>query len=179
MNRRGKVKLADFGLTREYIVLRRVDARRNNGSWMQMVVQYRMDSEVGTSFWLAPECSTGHYTEKADVFSLGVLFLAILQRDYIKSNRKPYCGAFKRIRGVGEVGLRFAMARHNPETDIAFSRRAPGSRDMQRLVIEALRYDPDDRPSAYELCNTFEETDDLDLEWLFSLLSEDSTLEST
>ena len=47
LNRRGKVKLADFGLTREYIVLRRVDARRNDGSWMQMVVQYRMDSEVG------------------------------------------------------------------------------------------------------------------------------------
>ena len=121
----------------------------------------------------------GSLHKKSRVFSLGLLFLAILQRDYIKSNRKPYCGAFKRIRGVGEVGLRFAMARHNPETDIAFSRRARGSRDMQRLVIEALQYDPDDRPSAYELCNTFEETDDLDLEWLFSLLSEDSTLEST
>ena len=111
-------------------------------------------------------------------FSLGMLFFAILQRDYIKSNGKAYC-AFKRIRGVGKVGLGFAMARHNPETDIAFSRRARGSRDVQRLVIEALQYDPDDRPSAYELCNTFEETDDLDLEWLFSLLSEDSTLEST
>ena len=112
-------------------------------------------------------------------FSLGMLFFAILQRDYIKSNGKAYCSAFKSIRGVGKVGLGFAMARHNPETDIAFSRRARGSRDVQRLVIEALQYDPDDRPSAYELCNTFEETDDLDLEWLFSLLSEDSTLEST
>ena len=34
LNRRGNVKLADFGLAREYIALRRVDARRNDGSWM-------------------------------------------------------------------------------------------------------------------------------------------------
>ena len=34
LNRRGNVKLADFGLAREYIAPRRVDARRNDGSWM-------------------------------------------------------------------------------------------------------------------------------------------------
>ena len=38
LNRRGNVKLADFGLAREYIAPRRVDARRNDGSWMQMFV---------------------------------------------------------------------------------------------------------------------------------------------
>ena len=94
LNRRGNVKLADFGLAREYIALRRVDARRNDGSWMQMFVQYYMDSDVGSPYWLAPECFTGHYTEKADVFSLGLLFFAILKRDYIESNRKAYYGAF-------------------------------------------------------------------------------------
>ena len=83
LNRRENVKLADFGLAREYIALKRVDVRRNDGSWMQMSVQYYMDSEVGTLHWLAPECFTGHYTEKADVFSVGVLFFAILERDYI------------------------------------------------------------------------------------------------
>ena len=178
LNRRGNVKLADFGLAREYIALRRVDARRNDGSWMQMFVQYYMDSDVGSPYWLAPECFTGHYTEKADVFSLGLLFFAILERDYKESNGKTYYGAFKRIRGVGKVGLGAAMAMYNPETDIAFSRRAQGSRDVQRLVIEALQYDPDDRPSAVELCNTLKETEDLDLEWLFRFLSEDSPLES-
>ena len=169
LNRRGNVKLADFGLAREYIALRRVDA---------LFVQYYMDSEVGTPYWLAPECFTGHYTEKADVFSLGLLFFAILERDYKESNGKMYYGAFKRIRGVGKVDLGFAMARHNPGTDITFSRRAQGSRDVQRLVIEALQYDPDDRLSAVELCNTLKETEDLDLEWLFRFLSEDSPLES-
>ena len=133
-----------------------------------------MDSEVGTLHWLAPECFTGHYTEKADVFSLGVLFFVILERDYEGSNGKVYYGLFK---SIGKVCLGFAMARYNPETDVAFSRRAQGSRDVQRLVIEALQDDPDDRASADELRNTFEETKDLDLEWLFSLFSEDPTPE--
>ena len=147
LNGRGNVKLADFGLAREYIALRRVDARRNDGSWMQMFVQYYMDSDVGSPYWLAPECFAGHYTEKADVFSLGLLFFAILERDYKESNGKMYYGTFKRIRGVGKVGLGVAMAMYNPGTDITFCRRAQGSRDVQRLVIEALQYDPDDRPS--------------------------------
>ena len=29
-----------------------------------------MDSEVGTPYWLAPECFTGLYTEKADVLKI-------------------------------------------------------------------------------------------------------------
>ena len=121
LNRRGNVKLADFGLARENIAPRRVDARRNDGSWMQKVPQYYIDYEVGTTYWLAPKYFMDHYTEKADVFSLGLLFFAILERNYKESNGKMYYGAFKRIRGVGKVGLGVAMAMYNPGTDIEFS----------------------------------------------------------
>ena len=65
-----------------------------------------------------------------------MLFFVILERDYEGSNGKVYYGLFK---SIGKVCLGFAMARYNPETQ--------GSRDVQRLVIEALQYDPDDRAS--------------------------------
>ena len=73
-----------------------------------------------------------------------MLFFVILERDYEGSNGKVYYDLFK---SIGKVCLGFAMAMYNPETDVAFSRRAQGSRDVQRLVIEALQYDPDDRAS--------------------------------
>ena len=41
---------------------------------MTTYVQYYMESVLGTPYWMAPEYFYGHYTEKADVFSLGVLF---------------------------------------------------------------------------------------------------------
>ena len=34
------VKLADFGLAREYIALKRTDAQQNDGSWMTSYAQY-------------------------------------------------------------------------------------------------------------------------------------------
>ena len=79
---------------------------------MQKVPQYYIDYEVGTTYWLAPKYFTDHYTEKADVFSLGLLFFAILQQDYIESNGKAYYGAFNV----------FAVL-YNPGTDIEFSTR--------------------------------------------------------
>jgi len=151
------VKLADFGLAREFIALK-TDARLDDDSWLTSYAQYYMDSEVGTPFWMAPEVFDGHYTEKADVFSLGVLFYAILERDFITDvNGKKFYGAFKRIRGKGKVGLGYAMAIHNPDISIDFSSRAQGSNTQQRITLDALEYDKEDRPSAAEVQRVFEE----------------------
>ena len=145
------VKLADFGLAREFIALK-TDARLDDDSWLTSYAQYYMDSEVGTPFWMAPEVFDGHYTEKADVFSVGVLFYAILERDFITDvNGKKFYGAFKRIRGKGKVGLGYAMAIHNPDISIDFSSRAQGSNTQQRITLDALEYDKEDRPSAAEV----------------------------
>ena len=144
------VKLADFGLAREYIALK-TDARLDDHSWLSGYAQYYMNTEVGSPYWMAPEVFDGHYTEKADVFSLGVLFFAILTRDFIDINEKKFYGAFKRVRGSAKVGLGYAMAMHNPNTSIKFSRQAQGSNDQQRITLGALQYEGNDRPSAAEV----------------------------
>ena len=106
---------------------------------------------------MAPEVFRGHYTEKADVFSLGVLFYAILQRDFITVNGKKYYGAFKNLLRVGKVGLGYAMAKYDPNILIDFSSRAQGSNVMKRITHDALEYDQKNRPSAAEVHKVFEE----------------------
>ena len=151
------VKLADFGLAREYIALQRTGARREDGSWMTSYTQYYMNSGVGPIHWVAPEFFNNRYSEKADIFSLGVLFFAILQRDFVMIDGKKFYGAFKRIPGEGKVGLGYAMEMYDPDINIEFSSQAQGSNVQQGITLAALQYDKDDRPSAAEIHRALEE----------------------
>ncbi|CAH3174431.1 unnamed protein product [Porites lobata] len=147
------VKLADFGLAREFVALKSIAARSDDGSWLRGYAQFYMDSVVGTPHWMAPEVFNGRYTDKADVFSLGILFFAILERDSLKFNDKAFYGAYKEISGIGKVGIGYAMARCNANTTIQFSPPAQGSRPLQRIALDALQYNKDNRPSAAEIHN--------------------------
>ena len=165
------VKLADFGLAREFVALKS-DALLDDDSWMNSYIQCYMNSEVGPVHWVAPEVFDRHYTEKADVFSLGVLFYAILQRDFITTdNGKKFYGAFKCIRGQGKVGLGCPMASHNPNVTIAFSEQAQGSNTQQRITLEALQYDKDDRPSAEEIQEVLEEAEEDAAFWIAEVVN--------
>jgi len=64
---------------------------------------------------------------------------------------KAIYGAFVNIRGVGKLGLGLAMAKVDSGISITFSSRAQGSNASQRVVLEALQYDKNDRPSAQEI----------------------------
>ena len=88
---------------------------------------------------MAPEVFTGRYSEKADVFSLGALFFAILERNCIVIEGKAIYGAFVDFSGVRKVGLGFAMANVDSTISIAFSSHAQGLRVLQRLVMKAVR----------------------------------------
>lgn len=98
-----------------------------------------------------PRSFKGHYTEKADVFSLGVIFFAILERDFIRIGGERYFGAFKFIEGEC-VGLGYAMWR-DPRNGIKFTRRAEaqGSRALRDITLSALKFDKNDRPSARKI----------------------------
>ena len=165
------VKLADFGLAREYMALKRIGTRREDGFWMNMYAQHYMNSGTGPIHWVAPEFFSCHYTEKADVFSLGAVFFAILERDFILIDGKAYYGAFRRIPGGVKVGLGYAMAKYDPDFCVRFSSRAQGSNKMQRVTLDALQYDKNDRPSASEVHRVFEEVaEDLEF-WMTEIFT--------
>ena len=141
------VKLADFGLAREYTGYQQAKIQGDDNSGLK--TRYYMTSRTGPIHWVAPEFFSGHYTEKSDVFSLGVLMYAILERDYIEINGRKYYGAFKRIPCTGKVGLGYAMAFYDPNITVGFSNPQilPFA---QEVIIDALKYDKDFRPSADE-----------------------------
>ena len=147
------VKLGDFGLAREYIALKRASVQQDDGSWLTTYTQYYMQSGIGPIHWVAPEFFRGHYTEKADIFSLGTLLFAILERDYIVINGKAIYGAFVIVPGAGKIGVGYAMENFDANIRIQFSSHAQGSNALQRNVHELLKYNPCDRPTAQEICN--------------------------
>lgn len=44
------------------------------------VNQHRFSSACGSNFYMAPEVWEGHYTAKADIFALGIIFWAMVER---------------------------------------------------------------------------------------------------
>lgn len=158
------VKLADFGLAREFIALKRTEEQipSDDGSWMTTYSQYYMNSGVGPMHWVAPEFFDRHYTEKADVFSFGTLIYGILERDYISIGGKRYYGAFKTIPGEGKVGLGCAM-KHDRNIRIRFSLNAQGSNVLQRIALEAMEYDKNARPSAGEISERVQSAESITL----------------
>ncbi|PFX23022.1 Serine/threonine-protein kinase 35 [Stylophora pistillata] len=147
------VKLGDFGLAREYIALKRAGVRQDDGSWLSTYTEYYMESGIGPIHWVAPEFFRHHYTEKADVFSLGTLLFAILERDFITIDGKAMYGAFVHVPGIGKIGVGFAMENVDINIRIQFSSRAQGSTALQSIVLGVLKYNKNDRPSAQDICN--------------------------
>ena len=142
------VKLGDFGLAREYIAFTQIQGYAQNIS-----APYYMQSEVGTEYYMAPEVfSIRGYSAKADVFGLGVLLYAILERDHVIIGGKAYYGAFVAIPNLpGRIGLGFAMETINPCFNVVFSSSPNYFGSLQMLIRQALNYDPQNRPTAQQV----------------------------
>ena len=150
------LKLGDFGLAREFLSLKRVNTRCSPLG----LAEYYMRSGTGPAHWMAPEVFRCRYTEKADIFSLGVLFNAILVRDFaFSTNEKRWYGAFVKVSGGVKIGLGYAMSILGPTAMGEFTQGYMLNEEngFRNLVLDALNYVPRERPRADEIYYRIEE----------------------
>lgn len=143
------MKVADFGLSKM------VDNPTDG-------VQSRLalSSTCGSDFYMAPEVWAGRsYTAQADIFSLGVLFWAVLERiTFLEDGtNQEQLGAYV-MRGRWLSPLAEALC-ENPDLQLIIpmrTRRAPPlppppNPSMCELLLDMLDVDPDARPTADQL----------------------------
>jgi len=160
------LKLGDFGLAREFLALKGVDSSQCSPRGL---AEYYMSSGTGPAHWMAPEVFRCHYTEKADIFSLGVLFNAILVRDFaFSTNDKRWYGAFVKVSGGVKIGLGYAMSILGPSAmgEFTHDHTLTEENGFRSLILDALNYVPHARPRADEIYYRLEEiSTNIRLQW--------------
>ena len=158
------IKIGDFGLAREFISVKEIHIAQGTVTTYVTYARNYMNTYAGTRHWMAPEVfpgpqSHGHYNEKADVFSLGILFLAILERDFIIDLKgKKYYGTFVNVPGEGKVGVGYAMYKCGPGVAVSLQARRSNTGILQMIALDALKFEQKDRPTAFEILNRITST---------------------
>ena len=130
------IKVGDFGLSREFVALKKDDE-----TWES----YYMTNGCGTLLSMAPVVFGGHYTEKADVFALGVLFYAIAERQCLEVQGAKYYGAFVDDNKGNKVPLGFQMSKDRDGLTVTFHKTDVR---LAEIICSALLLDQKKRPSA-------------------------------
>ncbi|XP_012866531.1 PREDICTED: serine/threonine-protein kinase 35 [Dipodomys ordii] len=147
------LKVADFGLSKVCAGLAHRGKEGNQDNKNVNVNKYWLSSACGSDFYMAPEVWEGHYTAKADIFALGIIIWAMIERiTFIDSETKKellgtYIKQGSEIVPVGEALL------ENPkmELHIPQKRRTSMSEGIKQLLKDMLAANPQDRPDAFEL----------------------------
>ncbi|TSL61134.1 Serine/threonine-protein kinase 35 [Bagarius yarrelli] len=148
------VKVADFGLSK--VCAGYGCAERGSEALIEKNVNinnFWLSSACGSDFYMAPEVWEGHYTAKADIFALGIIIWAMLERiTFIDGESKrellgTYIRQGSEIIPVGEALL------ENPKMvlDIPQKPRSLMSNVIRRLLYDMLAVNPDDRLDAFQL----------------------------
>ncbi|XP_018411904.1 PREDICTED: serine/threonine-protein kinase 35 [Nanorana parkeri] len=151
------LKVADFGLSKVCAGLaprgKDLTAEGVNENRTVNVNKYWLSSACGSDFYMAPEVWEGHYTAKADIFALGIIMWAMIERiTFVDAETKKellgtYIKQGSEIVPVGEALL------ENPkmELHIPQKRRTSMSEGIRQLLKDMLAANPQDRPDAFEL----------------------------
>ena len=130
------IKVGDFGLARDFLA-----AKREDETW----ANYYMSGPCGTLFYMAPEVFDGHYTEKADVFSLGVLLYAIEERECFEINQVKCYGIFIRLSDQDLAALGLQMHIDKTSITVPFTKC---NAKMAQIIGSALLFDQKNRADA-------------------------------
>ncbi|XP_077578039.1 serine/threonine-protein kinase 35 [Stigmatopora nigra] len=154
------LKVADFGLskvcatrsskTAEDLPTAGVGSNQNN---IVNLNKLWLSSACGSDFYMAPEVWEGHYTAKADIFALGIIIWAMIERiTFIDAeSKRELLGTYVRqgseIVPVGEALL------ENPKMILHIPQKARSSMSegVKKLLQEMLAFNPRERPDACQL----------------------------
>ncbi|KAM6927873.1 serine/threonine-protein kinase 35-like [Xenentodon cancila] len=149
------LKVADFGLSKVCAGLGSTrDGREGEDKNKNVNLdKFWLSSACGSDFYMAPEVWEGHYTAKADIFALGIVIWAMLERiTFVDGeSKRELLGTYVRqgddIVPVGEALL------ENPKMvlNIPHRRRSCMSAKVRKLLLDMLAVNPQDRPDAFEL----------------------------
>ena len=133
------VRIGDFGLARpgEFLQLPTKSVTRGNDS---KHAQGNFTRSVGTTFYVAPEVKSsttvkGNYDEKADMFSLGVIFF---EMNYHLDT------GMERVHTLG------ALCKYDPTLPSTF-RKDPEKEKQVQIIMSLVNHNPNVRPSSTEL----------------------------
>ncbi|XP_074143688.1 serine/threonine-protein kinase PDIK1L-like [Sminthopsis crassicaudata] len=141
------LKVTDFGLSK-------VCQGRMN------INQHRFSSACGSDFYMAPEVWEGSYTAKVDIFALGIIFWAMIERITFREadSEKELLGTYicqgKDIIPIGEAML------ENPsmELHIPLKKKRSIPNDLCRLLHDMLAFNPKERLDAFQLESRIKQT---------------------
>ncbi|XP_014348217.1 serine/threonine-protein kinase PDIK1L-like [Latimeria chalumnae] len=134
------LKVADFGLSK-------VCQSKVN------VNQHRFSSACGSDFYMAPEVWEGRYTAKADIFALGIIFWAMIERITFRDadSEKELLGTYI-CQGRNLVPVGAALLENpNLELQIPQKNKRSMSKEIRNLLCAMLAYNPKERPDAFQL----------------------------
>ncbi|KAM9342855.1 serine/threonine-protein kinase 35 [Pholidichthys leucotaenia] len=153
------LKVADFGLSKVCAGLNSRTAEDlpmaggGNQNGTVNINKFWLSSACGSDFYMAPEVWEGHYTAKADIFALGIIIWAMIERiTFIDAeSKRELLGTYVRqgaeIVPVGEALL------ENPKMVLHIPQKAKSamSEGVKKLLHDMLAVNPQDRPDALQL----------------------------
>lgn len=130
MSEAWEAKLTDFGVSRE------------------LDEDQTMTGEIGTVSWIAPEVLRGErYTEKADIYSFGVIMTEL------DTCSRPYSNGIPSDENGGgsnqHTNTRIAVLVSSGSLKPSINDDCPSS--VRRLITQCLEVDPTNRPSAVQI----------------------------